>query len=78
MTRMLYIGNVRLCPKNEQYTLELPDGEYERLKRGKELMTGTVVEKGEECPYYIGQEGSNFINPFLAMKEYGFPVFVKI
>jgi len=75
---MLYIGNVGPCPKNEQFILELPDGEYERIKNGKGLMTGTVVEMGKKSSYYVGYKSNAFTNPFEAMKHFGFPVFVKI
>jgi len=79
MKKFQYIGNHSICSPSERYTLEVEDQEFEMMRKGEmTAFTGTVIEAGKRAPYGVGYRSWQFVNPYVEMKSYGWPVFVKI
>lgn len=68
-----------MCRPSERFTVEVEEGEYQRIKDGvTTFFSGTVVEAGNKATWDIGYKSNSFINPYYEMKVYGWPVFVKV
>ena len=79
MRKFQFIGNRSPCKPSERFTLEVKEEEFEMMKKGEtNCFSGVVIESGSKAPHGIGYQSNKFVNPYVEMKQWGWPVFVLI